>query len=80
MVIWRQAEHLDAAIERLRAMLSRYEMTKQVKRLAAEKQCLISAANSKLGPITSLWFGWQPSILQLWTTNLRQADLKTQVD
>lgn len=46
-VIWRQAEHLEADIERLRAMLSHYETTEQMTRLAAEKQRIISAAESK---------------------------------
>ena len=46
-MIWRQAAHLEVDIEVLRAMLSRYEMTEQLSRWAAEKQRIVSAANSK---------------------------------
>ncbi|CAD6583966.1 MAG: hypothetical protein ASARMPRED_001565 [Alectoria sarmentosa] len=46
-VIWKQAGHLEADMERMRAMLSQYETTEQTSRWAAEKQHIISAAKSK---------------------------------
>ena len=45
--IWRQAGHLEADIQRLRAMLSQYETTEQLSRWAAEKERIVSAAQSK---------------------------------
>lgn len=46
-MIWRQAAHLEVDIEVLRALLSQYGMTEQLSRWAAEKQRIVSAANSK---------------------------------
>ena len=46
-MVWRQARHLEMDIEILRAMLSQYETTEQLSRWAAEKQRIVSAANSK---------------------------------
>ena len=45
--IWKQAEHLEADIERSREVLSQYEKTEQLSRWAAEKQRIISNAHSK---------------------------------
>ena len=45
--IWRQAGHLEADIERYRAMLSQYETAEQLSRWAAEKERIVSTAKSK---------------------------------
>ena len=46
-VIWRQAGHLEADIERYRTMLSYYEAAEQLSRWATEKDRIVSAAKSK---------------------------------
>lgn len=55
--IWKQAGHLEADIERSRAMLSHYERTEQLSRWALKSSVSSLLPTASVGPITNLDLG-----------------------
>ena len=71
-MIWKQAGHLEADIRRSRDMLSQHRTTEQLSRWAAEKQRMVSNANSKRRTDHEPFGqGAQSMRPKLWTTTLR---------